>query len=72
MLGAGNRTVSKQNLNHLDFGNEKLSKNFDVERARVMVKGGSHCQSSVPGTGGWKAGALRLHLAKSDNAILES
>lgn len=72
MLEVGNRAVSEQNLKHLDFGNEELSKNFDMERARVMVKGGSHCQSSIPGTGGWKAGALRLHLAKSDNAILES
>lgn len=63
MLEVGNRAVSKQNLKYLDFGNEQFSKNFDVERAGVMIKGGHHYQSSVPGMGGWKAGALRLHLA---------
>lgn len=45
MLEVGNRAVSKQDLKHLDFGNEQFCKNFDVERARVMVKGEHQCQS---------------------------
>lgn len=51
MLEVGNGTVSKQDLKYLALGNEQLSKNFDMERASIMVKGGRQCQFLA-----WEAG----------------